>query len=76
MPPEREPSTRVLWLLVVLSLLLPVAGLAIGAVISYRAHFEDAHDRLQRDLNRVYEHALKVFETFDLSAKYLDEIAE
>lgn len=74
MPPEREPSTRVLWLLVVLSLLLPVAGLAIGAVISYRAHFEDAHDRLQRDLNRVYEHALKVFETFDLSAKYLDEM--
>ena len=73
-PLGRKPSFRALWLLVVLSLLLPATALAIAGALSYRAQFDDARDRLQRDLNRIYEHAVKVFETFDLSARYVDEI--
>ena len=33
-------------------------------------------DRLDRDLSRIYEHALKVFETFDLCARYVDELLD
>lgn len=60
--------------LVALSLFLPLAVLAIAGWISYQQHFDDARDRLDRDLGRIYEHALKVFETFDLSARYADEL--
>jgi len=34
----------------------------------------DARDRLERTLNGVHEHALKVFETVELTARYLDEM--
>jgi two-component system NtrC family sensor kinase len=61
-------------LLVLASLVLPAAVLGIAAAISYRQHFQDAEARAQRNLGRLHEHALKVFETFELSARYLDEI--
>ena len=57
-----------------LSVILPLTILAIAGWISYRDHFTEARDRLDRDLNRIYEHALKVFETFDLSSRYVDEL--
>ena len=65
---------RALKLLVALSLILPLMLLAVGGWISYRDHFLDARDRLDRDLGRIHEHALKVFETFDLSSRYVDEL--
>jgi two-component system NtrC family sensor kinase len=61
------------WLLAA-SIVLPVALFTTGAVISYRAHQEEARDRLERNLGTVYEHALKVFETIDLSSRYVDEL--
>jgi len=67
-------AERPLRVLLVASLVLPVALFSIVSAISYRQHFTDARDRLQRDLGRITEHALKVFETFELSAIYLDEM--
>jgi two-component system NtrC family sensor kinase len=61
------------WLLAA-SIVLPVVVLAAGAAISYRQHQDAARDRLQRNLATVYEHALKVFETVDISARYVDEL--
>ena len=61
------------WLLAA-SIVLPLAVLAVGSAISYRQHMAEAHDRLQRDLGTAYEHALKVFETFEISARYVDEL--
>jgi two-component system NtrC family sensor kinase len=61
------------WLLAA-SIVLPIALFATGAVISYRAHQEEARDRLERNLGAVYEHSLKVFETIDLSSRYVDEL--
>jgi two-component system NtrC family sensor kinase len=76
-PEQRaQLAARPLKWLVALSLLLPLVVLAIAGWISYRQHFVDARDRLDRDLGRIYEHALKVFETFDLSARYVDELLE
>ena len=61
------------WLLAA-SIVLPVAVFAAGAAISYHQHQAAARDRLQRNLATVYEHALKVFETIDVSARYVDEL--
>src|SRR5256885_5529140 len=61
------------WLLAA-SIVLPLGVFAVGSVISYRQHTAEARDRLQGNLGTVYEHALKVFETIDLCASYLDEI--
>src|SRR2546421_7254714 len=61
------------WLLAA-SIVLPLAVLAVGSTISYRQHQAEARDRLQRDLGTAYEHALKVFETFEISARYVDEL--
>ena len=75
-PPEQRAqlAARSLRWLVALSLVLPLAVLAIAGWLSYEQHFADARDRLDRDLGRISEHALKVFETFDLSARYVDEL--
>ena len=56
------------------SIVLPLMVFAVAAIISYRGHMADARDRLERTLNGVHEHALKVFETFELTARYLDEM--
>ena len=56
------------------SIILPIALFLFAAWLSFHQHVADARDRVQRNLNTVYEHALKVFETFELSARYLDEL--
>ena len=71
----KEAERPLRWLLVAL-ILVPLAVFAIAAAVSYRAHSIEIGERIQRDLGRIYEHALKVFETFELSARYLDEILE
>jgi two-component system, NtrC family, sensor kinase len=67
-------AERPLRWLVAGSLVLPVAIFAIASAIAYRQTLLEARDRLDRNLNTAYEHALKVFETFDLSSRYLDEM--
>ena len=56
------------------SIILPIALFLFASWLSFHQHVADARDRVQRNLNTVYEHALKVFETFELSARYLDEL--
>src|SRR5262249_33552017 len=58
------------------SILLPLAIFAFASWVSYQQHLLEARDRVQRNLNTVYEHALKVFETFELSSRYLDELTD
>ncbi len=67
-------ATRPLRLLVIASVVLPVIIFAIAAWIGYRQQFEDSTARLERTLDVVYEHATKVFETFELAARYTDQI--
>ena len=67
-------TLRPLRLLVAASIILPIAIFLFAAWISYHQHLAEARDRVQRNLNTIYEHALKVFETFELSARYLDEL--
>jgi two-component system NtrC family sensor kinase len=73
---ERElaSAVRPVRLMLAASVILPLALFAFASWISFHQHLTDARDRVQRNLNTVYEHALKVFETFELSAQYLDEL--
>jgi two-component system NtrC family sensor kinase len=66
-------ATRPLRVLLVGSIVLPISLYATAATISYHQHFDDARDRLGRNLAIVHEHAQKVFETFEFAARYLDE---
>jgi hypothetical protein len=67
-------AERPLRMLLAATVVLPILLFSAVAAISYRQHFVDARDRLNRDVGRITEHALKVFETFELSAIYLDEL--
>ena len=69
-------AERPLRALLAASIAIPLAIFIIAAAISYRTHIEDADDRLQRNLGIVYEHALKVFENFEIMQRYLDELLE
>ncbi|HEV7799889.1 MAG TPA: hypothetical protein VGP15_02320, partial [Burkholderiales bacterium] len=61
------------WLLAA-AIALPLIIFGVASAISYRQHQEEARDRLRRNLGIVYEHALKVFETIDVSARYVEEL--
>lgn len=67
-------AERPLRLLIAASIALPLAIFAIGSWISYNQHFAEATDRLQRTVNTMHEHAIKVFETFEISERYLEEL--
>ena len=67
-------ATRPLRVLLVGALVLPVTLYVVAATISYHQHFDDARDRLRRNLAIVHEHAQKVFETFEFASRYLDEL--
>ena len=67
-------AERPLRLLIVASLALPLAIFAAGSWISYNQHFVEAQERLQRTVATMHEHAIKVFETFEISARYLEEL--
>ncbi len=71
---ELASALRPVRLLLTASILLPLALFAFASWVSYQQHLIEARDRVQRNLNTVYEHALKVFDTFELSARYLDEL--
>jgi two-component system NtrC family sensor kinase len=69
-------AERTLKVLLVSSIVLPTLTFAGVAWIGYHEQFTYARDRLDRTLGNVHEHATKVFETFELSARYVDEVLE
>src|SRR4051812_46271551 len=69
-------ATRPLRVLLLCAVVLPIALYTTAATISYYQHFDDAQDRLRRNLAIVHEHAQKVFETFEFASRYLDEMTD
>lgn len=67
-------AERPLRLLIVASVVLPLVIFGIAAWISYNQHIADATDRLQRTVGTMHEHAIKVFETFAISERYMEEL--
>jgi len=67
-------SLRLLQWMMAASLALPVALFAIAATISYTSTSDIADREIERTLDVVHEHALKVFETIDRSLAELGEV--
>jgi two-component system NtrC family sensor kinase len=75
LPPAASAVTeRPLRLLIAASLALPLAIFLIASWLSYQQHFVEAESRLQRTVSTMHEHAIKVFETFEISERYLEEL--
>lgn len=67
-------SLRLLQWMMAASLALPVALFVIAAAISYSSTRDIADREIERTLDVVHEHALKVFETIDRSLSELNEV--
>lgn len=67
-------AERPLKLLIAAAVVFPVVIFAIAGWISYHQHIADARDRLQRTVDTMQEHAIKVFETFAISERYMEEM--
>ncbi|RTM10196.1 MAG: hybrid sensor histidine kinase/response regulator [Bradyrhizobiaceae bacterium] len=67
-------SLRLLQWMMAASLALPIALFAIAASISYTSTRDIADREIERTLDVVHEHALKVFETIDRSLAELNEV--
>src|SRR3569623_1556046 len=67
-------AERPLKILIAASVILPLIIFAIASWISYNQHVADARDRLQRTVDTMQEHAIKVFETFAISERYMEEM--
>ena len=76
-PPAETPVSRAerpLKLLIAAAIVIPVVVFALAAWISYDQHIVDARDRVQRSVDTMQEHAIKVFETFAISERYMEEM--
>ena len=76
-PPIESPVSRAerpLKLLIAASVIFPVIIYLIAGWISYGQHISEATERLQRTVSAMQEHASKVFETFAISERYLEEM--
>lgn len=67
-------SLRLLRWMMVASIALPLALFAFASYLSYTATYAEADRDIQRSLDVVHEHALKVFETIDRSLSEINEI--
>ena len=67
-------SLRLLQWMMAASLALPIALFIIASTISYNSTNDIADREIERTLDVVHEHALKVFETIDRSLAELGEV--
>lgn len=70
----RGPAEHPLRLLAAAALLLPLVVFATASWIAYDRAFVEARTRLDRTLDLVHEHAVKVFETHDLVVEQANQI--
>ncbi len=70
----RHAAIRLLKLMMVASLVLPAVLFVFAASISYRNFEQVTDERIDRSLDILHEHALKVLETIDRTFAEIDEI--
>jgi two-component system NtrC family sensor kinase len=70
----RQSAIRVLQLMMIASVVLPAALFAWGSWLNYRHGYAIADERIERSLDILHEHTLKVFQTVERSVAEVDEI--
>ncbi len=63
----RSAALRLLYLAIAGTIVLPLVLFAYASFVDYRAAQKTADERIERSLDVVHEHALKVFEAVDLA---------
>src|SRR3954470_12789083 len=69
----RQSAIRLLQLMMVASIVLPAVLFAFAAWLNYRHTKEVADERIERSLDILHEHALKVFQTVELAIAEVNE---
>jgi len=70
----RNAAIRLLKLMMVASLVLPAVLFAFAAAVSYRNFERVSDERIDRSLDILHEHALKVLQTIERTFAEIDEI--
>jgi two-component system, NtrC family, sensor kinase len=70
----RQSAIRLLQLVMVASVVLPALLFAFAAWLNYRHEHDLADDRIERSLDILHEHTLKVFQTVERAIAEVDEI--
>ncbi|MBV8792203.1 MAG: hybrid sensor histidine kinase/response regulator, partial [Pseudolabrys sp.] len=74
MTTARSQAIRLLKLMLVASVVLPVILFIFAATVSYRNFHDIADERIERSVDILHEHALKVFQTVELTFGQVNEI--
>ncbi len=69
-------ALRPVRLLVIAAFAVPIVVFLAASITSYSNHKQEATARLQSTLQTVYEHARKVFETFEVASLYTDNLTD
>jgi two-component system, NtrC family, sensor kinase len=69
-----QSAVRLLQLMMVASVVLPAVLFIFASWLSYRHEYAVADDRIQRSLDILHEHTLKVFQTVERAMAEVDEI--
>src|SRR5437016_12871009 len=70
----RQSAIRLLQLMMVASVVLPLVLFAFAAWLNYRHEYAVADDRIERSLDILHEHTLKVFQTVERAMAEVEEI--
>ena len=70
----RHAAIRLLKLMMVATLVLPAVLFAFAATVSYRNFEREADERIDRSLDILHEHALKVLQTVERTFAEINEI--
>src|ERR1700748_1077184 len=70
----RQSAIRLLQLMMVASVVLPVVLFAFAALLNYRHEYAVADDRIERSLDILHEHTLKVFQAVERAIAEVNEI--
>src|SRR5437764_3773195 len=70
----RQSAVRLLQLMLVASIVLPLMLFSFAGWQNYRHEQAVADDRIERSLDILHEHTLKVFQTVERSVAEVDEI--
>src|SRR5262245_53212929 len=70
----RQSAVRLLQLMMVASVVFPVVLFAVASWQSYQHEYAAADDRIDRSLDILHEHTLKVFQTVERAIAEVDEV--
>jgi two-component system NtrC family sensor kinase len=74
MQSPRQSAVRVLQLMMIASVVLPAVLFAWACWLNYRHEYAIADDRIDRSLDILHEHTLKVFQTVERTIAEIDEV--